>query len=837
MSTQKIKSQPIKALLVIIGLVASTLVAVSVVASSGSGQDSQTRTLPEAIINLIYGGSLGQPSVRVTITPIDCEEGATEDTREMTIPGATGDPDAPGNREVDVGGIWDLSGVEVTADCDYQFEAMLPDDVTNSECFVYWEILRRQGEGNVRFGLTENTDRIFNTIILRSLDTIPNNIGITSPVNDKDGLIFLRTEHGRRAFALEDGNAMSLGFHGDQVRQLYINAMGDVCPTDSQSNPETFVPNVDIDLERTDGSAYTGDQLAGVEIVLSFTSTNDNCPPFHRATYVVGSSGDVALKTGFRTPTLYHTAYPVGVQYDPNIDYTDMCSYTVNWPSTVGDSTLVLQSGSTDTVSGGAGATPTTPTASASYRTQIAPPPPATTTTMPPPATTTTMPPPDTTMPPPAPATSSLPRPPADPNAIGFPNVILENVHMLSTGESADSQSEQVRVSFVPLSGCDAGARIPSQNSYVLDAGSQELTGFLSTNCNWQVNFVHAAGVCPVTATVKDLDDDPIGSDVSGKLTLSGVSSGTALRYFDQNVESLEFDISDTGCASSFSPEATITVPATPVSANGNNGFAGLEITVNYDSEKNGCTAEASATYVVGEDGTVDLASDETTPTLIHQALTDLGKTPVSENRCNYDVSFTNEVGSLRIASGATREVNGGSEATPDDDVGVTASYAFIMVDVEVSVNFPSDRVYSTEDKVSVSVTLLSPCGSVFAFFPSGLSARGNLASVQALPGPQVVYGSKVNRVLVGEPRVYTVPAYADTRGMSPCTVRVTETEVPESCETTTDRRATQSYTVGARRLSFSFDHTCGSDSTATGTPPAPPSTDTAGPQPDRPTS
>lgn len=428
-----------------------------------------------------------------------------------------------------------------------------------------------------------------------------------------------------------------------------------------------------------------------------------------------------------------------------------------------------------------------------------------------------------------------------------LPSVGLRNRHVLVAGESGNDRFEQVRVVVSPLSGCVAGARSPiGSGEYILDAqGDDEITGLLSTSCNWRVSFSHVAGACQVSAQVRNSIEGEIGDAVtSGSLTLSGIGGQTGLLYEGQeggtvvsgNAAFIDFDISADTCASVFSPSASIVVPVAPVDDFGVNVYSGVEIVASYVSSRAGCTSGsgAEAVYVVADDGSVDLRGGERAPILVHQALTDLGKS-VASNRCVYDVKFTEEAGSLRLAPGATESVVGGDEVVADSDVEVSAVYEVALVNIVVSSALPSDRLYTTKERVGFSVDVLPPCGGTLAFLPGGLASQGRYAEVQAFPGVVFVFSPEVN-ILLNSARVYTMPAYADAKGEVPCSAQVTQVEVPEGCVPVSGSSQTKTYTGESNTLDFRFEHDCNGDSTTTATtPPTPGGGASTGPEQEKP--
>lgn len=410
-------------------------------------------------------------------------------------------------------------------------------------------------------------------------------------------------------------------------------------------------------------------------------------------------------------------------------------------------------------------------------------------------------------------------------------NITLRNVHILEDTETADSLSAQVRVNVVPVNECDPGKRGPSKEVYELGgAGDFDITGILSTSCNWEVRFSHATGLCAVSATLLTIGGGPIPLDENvaerimndASLILNSVGGASGLTFNDLIVTGIDFDIENT-CASSFVPEATIELSDDAGPAR---DYAGLLFTVTYTSSRANCTASASATYTLSNTGeSIFATAGSTAPRLIHQAFADLDK-PVSRNRCEYDVSYTPEVGALRVLSTATSTIHGGGEEFPETPE-VSLAYGIALVDIVVVTTFPVDRIFTTQERVSFEVQSvgIGSCAGLRGLLPSILTSAGNFVYAQALPGSTIVHSQDVNQILVGQDRTFTARAYADARGTVPCTVQVTELSAPESCPATTSVQSEQ-YSPGTTVMRFEFVHSCDGDSAGGGasTPPTPPS-------------
>ena len=165
-----------------------------------------------------------------------------------------------------------------------------------------------------------------------------------------------------------------------------------------------------------------------------------------------------------------------------------------------------------------------------------------------------------------------------------------------------------------------------------------------------------------------------------------------------------------------------------------------------------------------------------------------------------------------------------------------------------VVTTYPADEVFTTDDSVDYFISVNSPCGGFTRVIPSGFGSQGDAASTQVFPGSVTVYGSVLNRIQnrvgAAPAKTYDVPAFADARGTTACSVTVTERNGPERCSPVGGAAQTKSVAAGSAALAFEFNHTCepvaptssggdtggaGGGGANGGGPPAPPAIDVGG--------
>ena len=445
------------------------------------------------------------------------------------------------------------------------------------------------------------------------------------------------------------------------------------------------------------------------------------------------------------------------------------------------------------------------------------------------------------------------------------------SIRLINTSQSSAAAralpavSTSIGVTITAVSGCNPGARAPLNNGQFTlpiaatdgTAGAPEITGLISTNCNWQVSFTNF--ICEVSVQVKEADGTNIGAAVvTGRpIILSGLNTGGGqLQYSGTEVGSIEFTANFAGsggllsgststqpgqrCSSSFT--SSMSLGGTAVTA----AHTGLEITATYTSQTAGCIGGTLVNRVTAAGGLQFVSASPAQgrgvsgPTnsvsLISETVAQKG-TAVSAalgDRCIYSVTVTDTLGNLRLARNAfglidpsktTNRVDGittggtanaflaGSTAVDTIPANVTVTYALYRVAVTVVSTYPADEVFTTEDSVDFFIVVNSPCGGFNRVIPSAIGAQGDRASAQVVPGSITVYGSALNviqnRVGATPARSYDVPAFADARGTNACSVTVTERNGPERCSPVGGASQTKSVAAGSAMMAFEFTHTC----------------------------
>ena len=469
-------------------------------------------------------------------------------------------------------------------------------------------------------------------------------------------------------------------------------------------------------------------------------------------------------------------------------------------------------------------------------------------------------------------------------------SITLQNTsNSIAAARGLNAAATSVSVTVSTVNNCNPGNRAPlSGGSYTLPlavadgtAGATEITGLISTNCNWEISYSNPA--CEVSVTVKDTTGSAIGSAVVNQrpIVLSGTGATNTLTYSGSAVGSIEFAANIAGaggllagstsatagmrCVSSFASSFALGAGNGGITA----GHAGLQITATYTSSTPGCVGGTLVNRVTAA-GALEFVSasparaqDGANPlngvSLISETVAQKGTaapTAAQGDRCIYTVAVTDTIGNLRIArttagtidgSKTTNRVDGittagtavtsnaGSTATDTIPADVTITYETYTIPVVVTATFPSDEVFTTEDRVQYSISLDSPCGGFRSVIPSGFGTQGDSATSQVFPGSVTVYGAALGTILnPGSGRTFSVRAFADPQGNRACSVTVTEQSGPERCEPVGGAVQRDTVTAGAASLAFEFTHTCEPTAAASGGegtgaagsgngPPAPP--------------
>lgn len=432
----------------------------------------------------------------------------------------------------------------------------------------------------------------------------------------------------------------------------------------------------------------------------------------------------------------------------------------------------------------------------------------------------------------------------ASPASAQSSSVDLLNV---TTLDAADPVASQVIVTVQTVNNCNPGTGgSPIQDSYTLLGASDAntpgrgITGLISTNCNWEVSFRSANGLCGVSAQVKSDASTNVGNpETDGSLILSGLGGNSqAFRYSGTgtnptgDVARIEFMIT-TNCSTSFTPTAVANTDLGDGAADdANKKYQNVQVAVSFApvaDSNDACTQAASLTLTFNDAG-------QATPSATDAAAISLINRPLGATAdCSYDVTYAAEAGALRLSQeDLTAQV---SDASKD----ASAKYVPITVQISVTSTFPTDEVFTTQDKVDYFINVDAPCGGYLGVIPQSFGSQGDVASAQVFPGSVTVYGAALNPISVDQTKAYTVEAYADGAGQMPCTVRVTERNGPERCVATGGDTQNRTYSAGTSVFAFEFNHTCtpavatggavdaGGDDGGIPTPPTPPAIDLGG--------
>jgi len=370
---------------------------------------------------------------------------------------------------------------------------------------------------------------------------------------------------------------------------------------------------------------------------------------------------------------------------------------------------------------------------------------------------------------------------------------------------SSDPSAAQVIIGLNTVNDCDPGNRRHPVDTLTLGAGEQTVTSILSQNCNWEITFRQAAGVCAVEATVLGAGDAVLGSEADARLVLAGDGSNGPLLYMGSAVGKIQFMVSQSTCSSTFSPAIAITIPQEDDRA-GNNIYASLTASVVFAAVDNSharCTQSAAANLVVNNDGDVVLVepASRNRATLVDSPFD-------SSANCRYSVTFPARIGALGLVARSDTEA-GPTAMVRASAADATAVYRPLAIEVNVVAIYPSDEVFFTSDKVEYGIFVEPPCGGFIGVIPRAFGGQGDQATAQVFPGALTIYGEPLNQISNNAKR-YSVSAYADAAGTQPCSVRVTELRGPQRCLVAGGPIQTQTYSEGLASFAFTFTHTCG---------------------------
>ena len=434
----------------------------------------------------------------------------------------------------------------------------------------------------------------------------------------------------------------------------------------------------------------------------------------------------------------------------------------------------------------------------------------------------------------------------------------LDNSEVVS---SSLSGKQTVAVSVKPVNRCQPRNTLIADGEYTLQpqgtntGSNDQIVGILDSLCNYEITYSDAAGQCPVNVTLIDADGNGVGAVItnqrplavnvdynSGDITTNG--SGAFVRIHFQ------IDRSDSNaCGSVFQPNVNITVPTgAAFTANGVSVYAGSDFEVAFAPVAgygSGCTAKLSRTMTITNAGAATWKSDVAGQAAFAPSLTDISRAErraATSRQCRYSVVFPSEVNNLVRQPSTKTWVAANTQTNPADNV-VSAVYQPKSVDISVTAVFEDDEVFTTDDKIAVSVKVNPPCGGLIAALPQTLFGQADRNEIQIFPGELTVYGKALNAIS-NTAATYSVPAFADPKGTQPCSVTATVSlsgTAAKRCGVIEPSR-TAAYSSGTDDLTFKFSFLCNgntaaaeensdaAETEASASPPAPPTITLDGP-------
>ena len=444
----------------------------------------------------------------------------------------------------------------------------------------------------------------------------------------------------------------------------------------------------------------------------------------------------------------------------------------------------------------------------------------------------------------------------------------LDNTETVS---SSLTGKQTVAVSVKAVNNCQPRTTLIAGGEYTLQpqgtdpVSNDQIAGILDSHCNYEITYADAAGQCPVNVSLIDKDGNGVGSVISnqrpiavnvdynnGDITSNGSAAFVRVHFV--------IDRSDSNaCGTTFKPRVDITIPNTMFA--GQSVYKDAVIAVEFTPVATGSVGcetvkaqmEVNAAGVVVWKAAV-AGQAASAPDLVHISRAEIERSG-ADIGCRYTASFTpaEPAGTNLALQTAGLKTNVRSRENADTTSQVdraTARYGVKTVPVSATATFPADEVFTTDDKVTVEVNVIKPCGGTIAVIPEGIWKQSDSATGQIFPGVRYLYGSQLNDITVSE-GTYSVPSYADTAGTQPCSVTASvslEGEAKNRCSAAMASQ-TDRYAAGTDRIAFSFAFTCTEASAAEETetseadtpslsdsPPSPPVIrlgDTAGPLPE----
>ncbi len=263
-----------------------------------------------------------------------------------------------------------------------------------------------------------------------------------------------------------------------------------------------------------------------------------------------------------------------------------------------------------------------------------------------------------------------------------------------------------------------------------------------------------------------------------------------------------------------------------------------------------GCTASPAVATVAAASNfdttTVASAGDTATLTAIDTDLTqtvriNIVSLPRTGRACSYVISFPRKAGALSLLAepGYTRDAldTTGSEFRAAADglfdgsitrnslnlgnlsAPLTFVYETRELDISVTMIFPDDVIFTTQDQVRYRISVTGFCARYIPIIARALGNSGTFRSVQAYGGITQVFNRDLQEIESDDsqagPLLYSVPPVIiidqDTNPRTvPCSVQVEELLTPAGCSILGDNPRELTFGEGELdAFDFTFEHTC----------------------------
>ena len=302
----------------------------------------------------------------------------------------------------------------------------------------------------------------------------------------------------------------------------------------------------------------------------------------------------------------------------------------------------------------------------------------------------------------------------------------LDNTETVS---SSLTGKQTVKVSVKPVNNCQPRTPLIGGGEYTLQpqgdvaANNDQIAGILDSNCNYEITYSDASGQCPVNVSLIDKDGNGVGAVISNQRPIA-----INVDYNNRNITSngsaafvrvhFAIDRSDSdACGTTFKPRVDITIPNTMVA--GQSVYKDAVIAVEFTPEATGSvgceTVKAqmevnAAGNVVWKAAVAGQAASA--PDLVHISRAEIQRSG-TDIGCRYTTTFTPEPAGTNLAlqtTGLKADVRSrGADGTTSRVDIAAATYAVKTVPVSVTATFPADEVFTTAEKVVVTVATERP--------------------------------------------------------------------------------------------------------------------------------